>query len=81
MSIAICNLPPIPEVAASLQSVGFRWHTYRLDWYGEDKTKAQVDVLQALSYCAGRYYPEKAPSWAVEYGTGAMCPVSVEVCG
>jgi hypothetical protein len=77
--VVIRDLPYLPDVNATLKAVGFRWDADQKEWHGEDRTKAQVEVLQALSYCAQRYYNEarEAPKWAVKCGTGAICPVRV----
>lgn len=100
-AVVVRHLPYLPEVNTALEAVGFRWDDGRREWHGEDRTPAQVEVLQALHYCAGRYYPavdlyaaifghpetewgrrkaaamRAAPPWAVECGTGAICPVWV----
>ena len=84
-TVVIRHLPYLPSVNAVLKSVGFRWDSDRREWQGEDRTKAQIEVLQALSFCAGRYYPaverQAAPEWAIECGTGAACPVRVGAYG
>lgn len=83
MPIVIRHLPYLPEVNAALKSVGFRWDAERKEWYGEDRTKEQVEVLQALSFCSRRYYKNQSqPKWAVESGAGGyVCPVRVGAYG
>lgn len=55
--IVIRHLPYLPTLSATLKAVGFRWDAARKEWQGSDRTKDQVEVLQALSFCSGRYYP------------------------
>lgn len=79
IDIVIRHLPFLPKINEILKSVGFRWDSANKEWYGRDKTKLQIEVLQAISYCSRRYYRDcEVPSFAKDCaGLGMICPVRV----
>lgn len=87
--IWIKDLPYVPAINELLKAQGFRWEAWRKAWRGQDATRAQVELLQAFSFCSRRNYLAEtmpaggsAPAFASDSYPGASykcCPLRVGV--